>query len=387
MDVKRIKEAAEGCLMEQVELLKEFARVDCESKDIEGNRRVVDIAKRVLSDIEGIEIKEDFFEGTWAHIVARICPERPEGKIVVNCHMDTVFPKGFAEKNPPFIDEDNWLHGLGVGDCKGGFAVSAYAIKIASMLGLLPNKEIIMIYSCDEEIGSITSSVVFEKEAQGAECAFVFEGAVKTDKGYGIVTQRRGVILGALDIKGVEAHAGGAYLQGHSAIKELAHKILKYYSFNDYEREIYYNVAPISGGRPNGVVAGDAHMEFCVAGLPTNSSFAEAEANIRSLAETNEDPVCETAVEYRTLFPALERTKKGSEMCSLAVRAGELLGMSVEETSEPTATDANWFCYFGIPAIDALGPVQSGIHTTEEKVYIPSIKDMTELFTAMLAIM
>lgn len=341
----------------------------------------------MLSDIEGIEIKEDFFEGTGAHIVARICPERPEGKIVVNCHMDTVFPKGFAEKNPPFIDEDNWLHGLGVGDCKGGFAVSAYAIKIASMLGLLPNKEIIMIYSCDEEIGSITSSVVFEKEAQGAECAFVFEGAVKTDKGYGIVTQRRGVILGALDIKGVEAHAGGAYLQGHSAIKELAHKILKYYSFNDYEREIYYNVAPISGGRPNGVVAGDAHMEFCVAGLPTNSSFAEAEANIRSLAETNEDPVCETAVEYRTLFPALERTKKGSEMCSLAVRAGELLGMSVEETSEPTATDANWFCYFGIPAIDALGPVQSGIHTTEEKVYIPSIKDMTELFTAMLAIM
>lgn len=387
MDIKKIKEAAEGCLLEQVELLKEFARVDCESKDVEGNRRVVDIAKGVLSDIEGIEIKEDFFEGTGAHIVARICPERPEGKIVVNCHMDTVFPKGFAEKNPPFIDEDNWLHGLGVGDCKGGFAVSAYAIKIASMLGLLPNKEIIMIYSCDEEIGSITSSVVFEKEAQGAECAFVFEGAVKTDKGYGIVTQRRGVILGALDIKGVEAHAGGAYLQGHSAVKELAHKILKYYSFNDYEREIYYNVAPISGGRPNGVVAGDAHMEFCVAGLPTNGSFAEAEANIRSLAETNEDPVCETAVEYRTLFPALERTKKGSEMCSLAVRAGEMLGMSVEETSEPTATDSNWFCYFGIPAIDALGPVQRGIHTTEEKVYIPSIKDMTELFTTMLAIM
>ena len=60
----------------------------------------------------------------------------------------------------------------------------------------------------------------------------------------------------------MEAHAGGAYLQGHSAIKELAHKILKYYSFNDYDREIYYNVAPISGGRPNGVVAGDARMEF-----------------------------------------------------------------------------------------------------------------------------
>ena len=248
MDVTKIREKAEACLDSQVELLTEFSKVDCESKDIEGNRRVVDMAEEVLSQIEGIQIKETFFEDTGAHIVARIVPENPSGKIVINCHLDTVFPKGFTEKNPPFIDDENWLHGLGTGDCKGGFAVSAYAVKIASELGLLPNKEIVMIYSCDEEIGSITSREVFKEEAEGAECAFVFEGAVKTDEGYGIVSERRGVILGALDIKGVEAHAGAAYMQGHSAIKELAHKILKYYSFNDYEREIYYNVAPISGG-------------------------------------------------------------------------------------------------------------------------------------------
>lgn len=387
MDVTKIREKAEACLDSQVELLTEFSKVDCESKDIEGNRRVVDMAEEVLSQIEGIRIKETFFEDTGAHIVARIVPENPSGKIVINCHLDTVFPKGFTEKNPPFIDDENWLHGLGTGDCKGGFAVSAYAVKIASDLGLLPNKEIVMIYSCDEEIGSITSREVFKEEAEGTECAFVFEGAVKTDEGYGIVSERRGVILGALDIKGVEAHAGAAYMQGHSAIKELAHKILKYYSFNDYEREIYYNVAPISGGRPNGVVAGDAHMEFCVAGLPTQESFAEAEANIRSLAEHNEDPVCSTTVEYRTLFPALEWSEKGSEACKLATKAGEALGMNVKEVFEPTATDANWFCYFGVPAIDALGPVCSGIHTTEEKVYIPSIKEMTELFTVMLAMM
>ena len=386
METAKIKEMAGECLESQVELLKRFAAIDCESKNEDGNRKVVDIAKEVLSSIDGIEIKEVYFEGTGSHIVARIVPENPEGKIVINCHMDTVFPAGFAEKNPPYIDDENWLHGLGVGDCKGGF-VSAYAVKTASKLGLLPNKEIVMIYSCDEEIGSVTSSVVFEQEAMGAECAFVFEGAVKRGDGYGIVTERRGVILGALDIKGVEAHAGGAYLDGHSAVKELAHKILKYYDFNDYDREIYYNVAPISGGRPNGVVAGDAHMEFCVAGLPTNESFAEAEANIRSLAESNEDPECKTTVDYRTLFPALERTKKGSEMCAIAEKAGELLGMHIEEAFEPTATDANWFCYFGVPAIDALGPLNYGIHTTEEKVYIPSIREMTELFTTMLAIM
>lgn len=387
MDVQKIKELAEGCLDEQVELLKTFAAIDCESKDVEGNRKTVDVAEKVLRTIDGIKIEEMFFEGTGTHIIATIKPENPDGKIVLNSHLDTVFPKGFAEKYPPFIDDENWLHGLGTGDCKGGFAVSAFAVKIASELGFLPNKEIVMIYSCDEEIGSITSREVFEKAAKGAECAYVFESSVRTDKGLGIVNERRGVILGALDIKGVEAHAGGAYLAGHSATKELAHKILKLYSFNDYDREIYYNAAPVSGGRPNGVVAGDARMEFCCAGLPTNDSFAEAEANIRSLAESNEDPGCSSEVTYRTLFPALEKSDAGDKACEIASEAGKLLGLTVEAVAEPTATDANWFCYYGVPAIDALGPVQFGMHTTEEKVYIPSISEMTELFTVMLAIM
>lgn len=155
------------------------------------------------------------------------------------------------KKYPPFIDDENLASRTRNRRlARGGFAVSAFCRKIASELGLLPNKEIVMIYSCDEEIGSITSREVFEKAAKGAECAYVFESSVRTDKGWAVVNERRGVILGALDIKGVEAHAGGAYLAGHSATKELAHKILKLYSFNDYDREIYYNAAPVSGGRP-----------------------------------------------------------------------------------------------------------------------------------------
>ena len=210
---------------------------------------------------------------------------------------------------------------------------------------------------------------------------------METDKGYGIVTQRDGVILGALDIKGVEAHAGGAYMDGHSAVKELAHKILKYYGFNDYEREIYYNVAPISGGRPNGIVAGDAHMEFCVAGLPTNDSFAEAEANIESLAASNEDPVCETTVEHHMLFPALERSEENAALVELAKKAGEKIGMDISEIEDPTATDANWFCYYGVPAVDAFGPVQRGMHTTEEKILLETIPPKTALFAVMLGMM
>ena len=387
MNIEKIREMAAQCLPAQTDLLMRFCAVDSESKHVPGNRQVVDMAREVLAEIPGIEMEEIFYEGTGAHLIARIKPEHPKGKILISAHLDTVFPVGYAVQYPPYIDDEQWLHGLGSGDCKAGFAVSAYAVKIAAELGLLPEKEIVMLYTCDEEIGSPTASEVFRKEAEGAECAYVFESAICTENGYGIVTQRDGVVLGALDIKGVEAHAGGAYLQGHSAVKELAHKILKYYAFNDYEREIFYNVAPIRGGRPNGIVAGDAHMEFCVAGIPTNDTFPEVEANIESLATSNEDPVCETTVEHHILFPALERDARSAKLFDLAKRAGEKIGMTLEETSDPTATDACWLCYYGVPAIDALGPVQSGMHTTEEKLLLTTVPDKTALFAVMLGMM
>ncbi len=385
--LNQIHRKAQNYLPEQTDLLMRFCAVDSESKYVEGNRQVVNMAKEVLAAIPGIQIKEIPYEGTGVHLIARISPGNTNGKIVLNAHLDTVFPVGYAQQYPPYIDENQWLHGLGSGDCKAGFAVSAYAVRIASELGILPDKEIVMMYTCDEEIGSPTANQVFQQEASGAECAFVFESAIETENGYGIVTQRDGVVLGALDIKGVEAHAGGAYLQGHSAVKELAHKILKYYSFNDYEREIFYNVAPICGGRPNGIVAGDAHMEFCVAGIPTNDTFPEVESNIESLALDNEDPICETTVEHHILFPALERDERSRAAFELAKQAGEMLGITLEETADPTATDANWFCYYGIPAIDALGPVQRGMHTTEEKVLLTTIPEKTALFAVMLGLM
>lgn len=164
MDINKIKELAEVYLQEQVDLLMRFTSVDSESNYVEGNRQVIDMARAVLETIPGVTMEEMFFEGCGTHLIARIKPEHPEGKIILNSHMDTVFPVGYAAKFPPYVDEDNWLHGLGSGDCKAGFAVSAYAVKIASELGLLPNKEIVMLYSCDEEIGSITSRKVFEKE-------------------------------------------------------------------------------------------------------------------------------------------------------------------------------------------------------------------------------
>ena len=74
-------------------------------------------------------------------------------------------------------------------------------------------------------------------------------------------------------------------------------------------------------------------------------------------------------------------------MVGLAKKAGDMIGLDISEIDDPTATDANWFCYYGVPAVDAFGPVQRGMHTTEEKILLETIPLKTALFAVMLGIM
>ncbi|MBQ2697286.1 MAG: hypothetical protein IJF59_01315, partial [Clostridia bacterium] len=160
---------------------------------------------------------------------------------------------------------------------------------------------------------------------------------------------------------------------------EMAHQIIRLYSFNDMERQIYYTVAPVAGGRPNGVVAGDATAQFCIAGLPTAESFLEAEANLKTLPGSVTVDGCTVDVSWRTLFPAMERIEGSDRLFACVANAAAALGMNPVETWDPCATDAAWISSFGVPAIDALSALEMEIHTMNEHVFIPSIRQRTAL--------
>ncbi len=383
--LKTAKDGAEKYFNNQMELLEKFSGIDCGTWNIEGNKKVTELICAILEDM-GADIKLYYDETVGNHIVASIKPENATGTIILNAHTDTVFGEGFTEKHP-FRIEGNYAYGLGIGDCKAGIAVSLYSVKILKDAGLLPNKEIKFIFNCDEEIGTESGSKIYEKEAKGAEFAFVFEGGKEKNGVMQIITARKGVILGEMNITGKEAHAGAAYLDGRSAVLELAHKIIDLYSFNDYENEIYYNVSPIEGGRPNGIVAGSARAEFCCAGLPTNASFAKAEENIKSLEKTIVVDGCKVEVKYRTLFPAMEKGEQNHKAYLQAEKAAKLMGIPIEEIEEPTATDAAYLSSLGIPTADGLSALWYDIHTTNEHIDISSLKQRTEFFAVLLATM
>ena len=156
-----IRAGAEKYAPRQLELLGKFAAIDCGTGDREGNRRVVELVQEELSALPADVTLEEGPNG--CHVVARIEPERPTGKIILNSHLDTVFHPGDTAAHP-FRVEGDWAWGLGVADCKGGFAVSAYGVRVAWEAGLLPQKEIVMVYGCDEETGFEDLRYYLEKE-------------------------------------------------------------------------------------------------------------------------------------------------------------------------------------------------------------------------------
>ena len=54
----------------------------------------MELIDQQLKAIKGIEITHHYAEGYGIHIVARLKPENPEGKILLSAHTDTVFHRG-----------------------------------------------------------------------------------------------------------------------------------------------------------------------------------------------------------------------------------------------------------------------------------------------------
>ena len=82
-------------------------------------------------------------------------------------HMDTVYPKGTV-KSWPFKIEGDRATGPGVCDMKAGLVANMFAARAIKELGLM-DTPMTLVFSCDEELGSPTSTPHFKKLLGGAQ--------------------------------------------------------------------------------------------------------------------------------------------------------------------------------------------------------------------------
>ncbi len=292
-------------------------------------------------------------------------------------HLDTVWPLGTLEKMP-FRQKEGRIWGPGTLDMKVGVAMALAALAILKEQNA-PARPVILLLNSDEEIGSPVSRPVTEQLARACDAVYVLEPGQGLQGAY--KTARKGTGDFTVRVKGVAAHSGVDFSNGHSAVLELARQIEKISEFTDLDRGVTVNPGVIGGGTQANVVAGEAwlHADFR---FRKASDAKKVERKFRALRPMNER--CSIEVLGGVNRPPMERTKGTAALFARATTLAAELGFELQEAATGGGSDGNFTSAIGVPTLDGMGAVGEGAHASNESILIEHLAPRTALLAAMM---
>ncbi len=297
-------------------------------------------------------------------------------RVLVLGHHDTVWPIGSLATHP-FGIEDGVLRGPGCFDMKAGVVMAFHAVAALRAASLDPDGVTVLITG-DEELGSPSSRALVEEEARGCDAALVLEASAD---GGALKTERKGVSLYEVAVRGRAAHAGLEPHRGVNASIEAAHQILAVSGLGDGARGTTVTPTLLTAGTTSNTIAAE--------GL-----FA-VDVRVRDAAE--QDRVDR---EMRALRPVLDGAgvavsggpnrpplpgAASRELFARAARLADTLGVGpLASVAVGGASDGNFTAGVGTPTLDGLGAVGGGAHADHEHVVVAELPRRTALLTALL---
>ena len=311
------------------------------------------------------------------HVIADI--EGGEGRIMLLCHMDTVWPKGTIEKRP-FTVKEGLAYGPGILDMKAGIAIALHALETLRTNGVQPKHKIKIVLNSDEETGSTSSRQLIEEEARKSDQVFCLEpGAGK--KG-ALKTGRKGVGMFQVKVTGKAAHAGNEPEKGISAIEEMAHQILRLHSLTDFSRGTTVNVGVLQGGAVRNQVAAFAEALVDLR-VTTTAEAVRVEREILNASPVLNDALVEVTGSLNR--PPMERTESTAMMLNWVKEFADPLGIDLEETQVGGGSDAQFVAALGIPVLDGMGGVGEGPHADHENIVVSELPRRVALLASIMA--
>jgi glutamate carboxypeptidase len=286
-------------------------------------------------------------------------------------HLDTVFPKGTIVDRP-FRVEGDIATGPGVFDMKAGIVIMAAALARVAHPG-----EVAVLLTSDEEVGSLTSRALIEREAARAGAVLVLEpsldGALKI--------ARRGGSIYRVELTGRAAHAGLEPWKGRSALIELAHHVLALPELADDERGTTVSPTVARAGTVTNVIPEHAEVRVDVRAW-TLGELERVDAEMQRLDPHTEGVSVEVIGGINR--PPMEESAS-AELLACARLVAERLGHpEVEAVSAGGASDGNFTAAVGARTLDGLGPRGAGAHADHEWVSVDSMLERIDLLAGML---
>lgn len=302
----------------------------------------------------------------------------PAGQLLVLGHYDTVYSTGTLKKMP-FRISGGKAFGPGIFDMKAGIVQALFAFHALQRARLRPTKQIVFLWTSDEEIGSESSRKLIETEAQRSDAVFVLEPSFGP-RGL-LKTARKGVGTAELIVQGRASHAGLAPEEGINAVHELAAQLTRIEKWNDTRRGISINADIVEGGTRTNVIAERARAVLDLRALRT-SDMRSVERRLHALRPIHKGAKLKITGGFDR--PPLER-KMCAALFARAKALAKQMNFTLGECTAGGGSDGNFTGALGIPTLDGFGAVGDGAHSDHEYVLTNTMPARASLLAALLS--
>ena len=340
--------------------------VECESptEDLAACNQVVDLAIEIANKLlktPATKINENGRPVFWWGA------KNP--KIVLLCHLDTVWPKGSFQ--PTWKIEADIATGPGVFDMKAGFVQALYAVSQVSDA----QENVALVATTDEETGSATSKELIERLAKTAQAVLVFEAAFDRK----VKTGRKGTAMYQVVVTGKASHAGLEPEKGINATTELAKLVMQISTLENPEFGTTAVPTVMQSGTTTNTVPELAKLDIDVRSF-TIAELNRIDKSIRALSSD----VAKVEVTGGINRPPLE-TSSSMELYEKLEKVAKDLGLApIGHASVGGASDGNLAAAAGAKVLDGLGAIGMGAHAPSESIKISTIDERIKLTTAFI---
>lgn len=350
-----------------------WVTIESPSHDGQAVNRVVDHVENGVAQL-GLDIERTPGRDGFGDILKVRTPwggDRPG--ILVLSHLDTVHPLGSLEHRNPVRCDGDKVYGPGIYDMKAGAYIAYHAMRHLIREGKETPLPVTFLYIPDEEVCSPTSRALIAEEGKKNKYVLVTEPAREGGK---IVTARNGRLEYRIKVTGRPAHAGARHQDGRSAVREMAHLILKLEAITDYGRGITCSVGTIRGGTLTNVVPEECEITVDLR-IPDQAAADEVMARVEAL--TAEDPDCRLEIVGGVDRPPYDKFDGIEKLFQHAKACAAEIGFDLQDLKTGGGSDGNFTGALGIPTLDGLGADGHGAHSHDEYIYYSSLVERCRL--------
>jgi glutamate carboxypeptidase len=368
MNASLLQTAAEKHLPAALDLLRRLVAINSFTANPAGVDAVAQLTAEAFAPLGfNAELAPCAIPGTGHHL---FLTHRGTGgnPIVLVTHSDTVFPPEEEQRNDFQWDErpdEGRIYGPGTVDNKGGTALIWLMLQIlrdCAPEAFAQTHWLVAANAAEEVTGDDFGVATAARCGGKARAVLVFEGGPVDERGWHIVTSRKGRSTWQLSAAGKAAHAGSKHHEGINAIDAIARVLPDIAAQTNEADERTVNIGMIHGGTVVNRVPHEATAEWeCRATAPAALQQADDFFSTLSGTAANGAKLVADRTGHTSAWPG---SVESEALFHLWHEAAALMQLTAVSVPRGGLSDANHLWRLA-PTLDGLGPHGGNAHCSE----------------------